>query len=87
MFLSPPSITVADASVALKAGLAAIDSGETCFDLAPLVNADSAAVATMLGWQRAAHNKKLALHFTNLPANVQSLMQMYGVAELLATAA
>ncbi len=85
MFLSPSSITVADASVTLKAGLAAIDSGETCFDLGQLVSADSAAVATMLSWQRAAHNKKLVLQFSNLPANVQSLMETYGVTELLTT--
>ncbi len=83
MFLSPSSITVADASLALKAGLAALDAGETCFDLANLRTADSAAVATILGWQRAARSKKLTLQLINLPPNVQSLIQMYGVAELL----
>lgn len=87
MFSTPTSITLANANTALQAGLAAIASGMTRFDFAPLVVVDSAAVATMLAWQRAARAKNLNLEFANLPSNLQSLMQMYGVTELLPSAA
>ncbi|MBI3230771.1 MAG: STAS domain-containing protein [Burkholderiales bacterium] len=87
MFSVPSSITVADANSALKAGLAAIAAGTTQFDFAQLATLDSAAVATMLAWQRAAHSKNLTLEFVHLPANLQSLLQMYGVDELLPSVA
>jgi phospholipid transport system transporter-binding protein len=83
MFSTPTSITVANAHAALQGGLAAIAQGTTQFDFAPLVVADSAAVATMLAWQRAARRNKLHVEFVNVPSNLQSLMQMYDVAELL----
>jgi phospholipid transport system transporter-binding protein len=48
-----------------------------------LTAVDSAAVATLLAWQRAALERGSALRFTNLPANLQSLIELYGVADLL----
>lgn len=83
MFVCPDTITVANASQALRLGLTALEGGSNEFDLANLHTADSAAVATMLAWQRAAHKAGRRLQFQNLPQNVQSLIYTYGVEELL----
>lgn len=83
MYASPTSITVANARAALQAGLAAISKGETEVDFAPLQQIDSAAVATLLAWQRAAKKAGRTLSFKNLPDNLLSLMQTYGVEGLL----
>ncbi|OWW20025.1 STAS domain-containing protein [Noviherbaspirillum denitrificans] len=79
------SLTVHDAQSVLDDGLRAIAGGQTEIDLAELTLVDSAAVATMLAWQRAAHRDGKSLVFRNLPANLQSLVHLYGVDELLHT--
>ncbi|HZW22885.1 STAS domain-containing protein [Noviherbaspirillum sp.] len=77
------TLTVHNAPSVLEAGLRAIAGGQTQFDLSELTVVDSAAVATMLAWQRAALGDGKSLVFSNLPANLQSLVNLYGVAELL----
>lgn len=77
------SLTVRSANAVLAAGLQAISAGQTVFDLSGLAELDSAAVATLLSWQRAALARGKGLTFTGLPANLRSLMRLYGVAELL----
>ncbi len=73
-----------DASSALEAGLAAIAAGQTEIDLTGLVALDSAAVATLLAWQRAAGAQQISLKFTHLPDSLKSLAKLYGVDDLLA---
>lgn len=53
-------------------------------DLAAVEAVDSAAVALLLAWLRQAQARGLNLRFENLPPNLTSLAQMYGVNELLA---
>lgn len=72
-----------DAGPALQQGLAAIASGQTSIDLGGLSNLDSAAVATAVAWQRAAQDKGVQLQFTQVPASLKSLAQLYGVDALL----
>jgi phospholipid transport system transporter-binding protein len=83
MFRPTLTLTVNNAKTALDAGLRAIEGGQTTIDLAQLTAVDSAAVATLLAWQRAASARGTALAFNNLPANLQSLIELYGVADLL----
>lgn len=52
-------------------------------DLAAVEALDSAAVSLLLAWLRQAQERSVTLRYTNLPANLTSLAQMYGVAELL----
>jgi|CXWL01.1.fsa_nt_gi phospholipid transport system transporter-binding protein len=52
-------------------------------DLAKVETVDSAAVGLLLAWLRQAQERGVTLSYTNLPANLTSLAQMYGVAELL----
>jgi phospholipid transport system transporter-binding protein len=83
MFQPAETLTVDSANGALEAGLRAIADGQAEIDLARLTAVDSAGVATLLAWQRAAHDRQKPLHFTNVPANLRSLAELYGVADLI----
>jgi phospholipid transport system transporter-binding protein len=80
------SLTVLNARVALELGLEAIKAGQRDIDLAQLKAVDSAAVAVLLEWQRAARKAGVELTFSNLPANLKILTTLYGVDALLAGA-
>jgi phospholipid transport system transporter-binding protein len=83
MFRPTLTLTLNNANATLDAGLAAIEGGQTEIDLAQLTAVDSAAVATLIAWQRAASARGVRLAFKNLPASLQSLAELYGVADLL----
>ncbi|OGB22503.1 MAG: anti-anti-sigma factor [Burkholderiales bacterium RIFCSPLOWO2_02_FULL_57_36] len=83
MFRPTLTLTVNNAKTALDAGLSAIENGQTEIDLAQLTVVDSAAVATMVAWRRAALDRGASLTFRNAPANLRSLAELYDVAELL----
>ena len=67
----------------LEAGRDALLEGEQVIDLGQVVEADSSALAVMLGWMRAASLSLSTLKFANIPAGVRSLAELYGVTELL----
>jgi phospholipid transport system transporter-binding protein len=77
------TLTVNNAKTTFEAGLRAIMDGQSEIDLAQLTAVDSAAVATLLGWQRAALARGATLAYKNMPANLSSLARLYGVAKLL----
>ena len=81
--LSLEALTFQSARAALEQGCKAIAAGETVFDLGGVKNADSAGVAVMLAWQRKAHAAGQRLTYTNVPANLVSLVGLYGVDPLL----
>ncbi|MFC7515741.1 lipid asymmetry maintenance protein MlaB [Herbaspirillum sp. GCM10030257] len=77
------TLTVNNAQTVLEAGLRAIADGQSVIDLGELNVVDSAAVATMLSWQRAARKAGKSLAFSNLPSNLQSLVALYDADGLL----
>src|ERR1700693_953424 len=83
MFKPAVKLTMDNASQTLEAGLQAMRAGELDFDLSDLLSVDSSAVATLLEWQRRALQQGKTLHFGGLPANLQSLIVLYGVADAL----
>lgn len=83
MFKPSVSLTVDNASAVLEAGLQAIAAGQAAIDLSEVATVDSSAVATLLAWQRAAKAAGRTLEFGTLPANLQSLAELYGVTPLL----
>ena len=72
-----------NARALLEAGRDALLEGEQVIDLCQVVEADSSALAVMLGWMRAASLSRSTLKFANIPAGVRSLAELYGVTELL----
>ena len=86
MFSPALTLTVTNASTMLEDGLRAIEAGQTVIDFAKVSAVDSAAVATMLAWRRGAQQRGRTLSFINVPDNLQSLVILYGVADLLQTA-
>lgn len=77
------TLTFNNAQTVLDAGLRAIADGQAQIDLGDLTVVDSSAVVTLLTWQRAARKSGKMLTFSNFPANLQSLIALYGVGELL----
>ena len=78
-FRPPPTLTFSNAGQALEAGLRAIADGQAEIDLGEVAAVDSAAVATLLAWQRAARERGVSLRFLNMPANLAGLAELYGV--------
>ena len=72
-----------NARTLLEAGRAALQPGEQVIDLGLVVEADSSALAVMLGWLRGADLSRSTIKFANIPAGVRSLAELYGIAELL----
>jgi phospholipid transport system transporter-binding protein len=86
MFRPTLTLTVDNANITLETGLRAIESGQTEIDLAQLTTVDSAGVATLLAWQRAARAQQQSLSFRNLPPSLRSLAELYGVSDFLYSA-
>ncbi len=60
-----------------------LESKAWTIDLAQVEAADSAAVSLLLGWLRNAQSHGAQLSFINVPANLRSLADLYGVAAAL----
>ena len=82
--LSLDALTFETAPAALEQGNAAIQAGETVFDLGGVHAADSSGVALLLAWQRRARDAGQPLTFINVPGNIDALTQLYGLDGLLA---
>ena len=52
-------------------------------DFSAITQVDSSAVALLLEWRREAARRGKALYFVNLPANLLSLAELYGVTGLI----
>ncbi|UCV15854.1 STAS domain-containing protein [Quatrionicoccus australiensis] len=76
-------LIMANARSLLDAGCSALAEGEQIFDFSCVTEADSSAVAVMLGWLRAAPATRSTLKFAHIPTGVRSLAELYGVSELL----
>ena len=60
-----------------------LDGKAWTIDLAQIEAADSAAVSMLLCWVRNAQRHGASLSFANVPENLRSLSDLYGVAEAL----
>jgi phospholipid transport system transporter-binding protein len=76
-------LVMANARGLLDAGRSALQPGEQFFDFSEVGEADSSAIAVMLGWLRAAEQSRSTVTFAHIPAGVRSLAELYGVTELL----
>ena len=76
-------MVMANARGLLEAGRSAFKETQEIIDLGAVQEADSSALAVMLGWQREAESLGARLVFTHAPAGVRALAELYGVADLL----
>jgi phospholipid transport system transporter-binding protein len=76
-------ITMAEAASLLEEGRALAVDGPLIFDLSGVTDTDSSALAVLFGWLREANQSNRRLDFSNAPAGLLSLAEVYGVDDLL----
>lgn len=64
-------------------GLRLFTQTEVTLDLSGVTEVDSAAVSLLFEWRRAALAANRSIRYVNLPDNLKSLAQLYGVTELV----
>lgn len=60
-----------------------IGLADWAIDWAQVTDVDSSALSLIFGWQRVSQAQGKTIRNLNLPANLKSLAELYGVAELL----
>jgi phospholipid transport system transporter-binding protein len=76
-------ITLDNVVALLAEGNGQFAAPEVTVDLAAVTEVDSAALSLLLEWRREAGRNGRAIHYRNLPANLKSLAELYGVIELI----
>ena len=77
------ALTMTNVTAVLEESRRAFQGPRIVVDLAGVTDVDSAALSLLLEWRRNAAAEKRAIEFTNLPANLRTLADLYGVSELL----
>ena len=76
-------MSLANAVQLADLGIAAIQSGDTTFDLSAVRTCDSSALVVLLAWQRTAQATGRSLEVSGVPADMLSLATVYGVSGVL----
>ena len=76
-------LTISTVPAVYEAGLQQLIDADLTVDWSGVEAVDSAAVSMLLGWARDAQSKQRTLKVANLPADLLSLANLYGVAEML----
>jgi phospholipid transport system transporter-binding protein len=79
-------VTMENVTAVLAEGNALFKTPRVVVDLAGVTEVDSAAVSLLLEWRRAAGKENRRVDFENVPPNLESLAELYGVAHLIGTA-
>lgn len=66
-----------------RQGFDLLDDNDLVIDLAAVTEVDSSAISMLFEWLRLAHARNQKLHFVNLPANLGSLVRLYGVNDFI----
>ncbi|MDN5936295.1 MAG: STAS domain-containing protein, partial [Nitrosospira sp.] len=67
----------------MERGVALFDRDDLIIDLTQVTEVDSSAVSVLLEWRRDAGRRNRRMRFANMPQNLKSLVQLYGVSELI----
>lgn len=76
-------LTMSTVPALYEAGLKHLATEDLLVDFSKVEAVDSAAVSMLLGWSRAAQSSKRSLRVANMPDDLLSLANLYGVAEML----
>ena len=77
------ALTMGNVTRVLAESAGVFKAQRTLIDLAGVTEVDSAAVSLLLEWRRQAAKAGRRVEFANVPANLRSLAELYGVLELL----
>jgi phospholipid transport system transporter-binding protein len=78
-------LTMANVTSVLEESARLFQGNEILVDLQGVTEVDSAAVSLLLEWRRQALASKRRIEYVNLPSNLKSLADLYGVSDLLVT--
>ena len=76
-------VVIGTAKAILTASQGFAITSDTIVDFAQAADIDTTALSLILEWKRRAQTENKTLSFINLPANLNSLATLYGVAELI----
>jgi len=76
-------ITMGNVTAVLAESSKLFTSPVVVVDLAGVTDVDSAAVSLLLEWRREAAKANRRIDYTNVPANLKSLAELYGVAHFI----
>ena len=76
-------LTNQNAAWVLEEGKQLFAADGVAVDLGGVTEVDSAAVSLLLEWRRAAEQRNQRIKFLNLPDNLKSLAELYGVTEFI----
>ena len=76
-------ITIDNVVALLAEGNGLFNAAQATVDLAAVTEVDSSALSLLLEWRREAGRNGRSIRYLNLPANLKSLAELYGVTELL----
>lgn len=77
------SITINNVVAMVGRGIALFDRDNMVIDLAHVAEVDSSAVSMLLEWQREGDRRNCPVRLVNIPLNLRSLVQLYGLSELM----
>lgn len=77
------AVTIENVAAMTQRGVALFDEQPIVIDLDKVTEVDSTIISMLLEWLRAARKKGCQLQFIHLPASLESLIQLYGIAELI----
>lgn len=76
-------VTIDNVVMLTQNGIALFDDRLLTIDLEKVTEVDSTIISMLLEWLRATHKNNHPLQFINMPESLKSLIQLYGVAELI----
>ncbi len=82
LYVTGPA-TLATAATLLEEARAPLAAGVSAVDLGEVTEVDSSLLAVLFAWMRDAKQHERPLALARVPADLKSLAQLYGVAELL----
>ena len=76
-------VVINTASAVLAASKSLAFKAETTIDFSQVTDIDTSTISLILEWKRRAQRENQTIKLVNLPANLISLTQLYGVVELI----
>ena len=77
------AVTIDNVVIPTQRGIALFGDQPLTIDLNKVTEVDSTIVSMLLEWMRAMQKNNQVLHVINMPDSLKSLIQLYGVTELI----